>query len=108
MMPSMDCRCGAPATANGRECPRHFRERLASIRVENPSQTKVDYFDSKALDETFGEDRVQRYWDDTKGMGALEKVGDHYEHEDWRGDRYSVDGSVAEAFVKGVDLAVQE
>lgn len=29
----MKCACGAPATANGRECPRCFRARLGTVQT---------------------------------------------------------------------------
>lgn len=72
----MRCSCGAPATANGRECAQHFRERLRSIRLDTsatPTRSRHGYFDKSNLDETFGEDRVDRYWDETEGQGALDR-----------------------------------
>jgi hypothetical protein len=68
------CKCGLPATANGRECPKHYRERLASVSLDGSvtaTRTKANYFDKTSLDATFGEDRVEKYWDETNGHGAL-------------------------------------
>lgn len=97
------CACGAEATANGRECPRHYRERLASLTIgpgASETRTRVDYFDKGALDETFGEDRVDRYWDDTKGAGALNPTGDgRYTHTDWHGNSHVVGQDVADALL---------
>lgn len=99
----MRCACGAPATANGRECATHFRMRLASITIgpgAAETRSKVDYFDKQALDETFGEDRVQRYWDETKGAGALIPRPDGtYAHTDWQGNSHVVGSDVADALL---------
>lgn len=73
------CACGNPATANGRECARCFRNRLLSIRLDTsvtPTRSVRNYFDPAPLDETFGEDRVDRYWEETDGQGALKRGPD--------------------------------
>lgn len=68
------CACGRQANANGRECSKHYRERLASLNLDGSvtaTRTKANYFDKTSLDATFGEDRVEKYWDETNGHGAL-------------------------------------
>jgi hypothetical protein len=52
------CACGQPATANGRECPKHWRERISTVVIayhptasaERVSQTggRIDPTASKA------------------------------------------------------------
>lgn len=40
------------------------------------TRTLKNYYDTGPLDEVFGEDRVERYWDETQGQGALVKGPD--------------------------------
>lgn len=40
------------------------------------TRTLRNYFDASALDETFGSDRVDRYWEETQGLGALHRGPD--------------------------------
>ena len=102
----MKCACGAEATANGRECPVHYRARLRSLRFDNPTQTKTNYFDTQSLDETFGEDRRDRYWDETGGHGALHRdANGNFWHEDFRGERKIATDDVISSFVDGEDAA---
>jgi hypothetical protein len=52
---------------------------LLSIRLDTsatPSRSKANYYDSDSLDEVFGHDRVDRYWDETEGQGVLERGTD--------------------------------
>lgn len=66
------CPCGRPATANGRECPAHFRERLRSIRLDTsvtPNRTRENYYDRESIRDQFGEDAHERMMDATKGLG---------------------------------------
>ena len=70
---SVPCACGKPATANGRECPAHFRARLLSVRLDTSvteTRTKRNYFDREALAGSFGDDARERYMEETKGLGA--------------------------------------
>jgi len=103
------CACGADATANGRECPRCFRTRLRSVRLDGSvtaTRTKQNYYDRTSLDETFGDDRVDRYWDETDGEGALHRAPDgSFVHEDFRGERKVADDKVLAKFVGGEDAA---
>lgn len=101
------CKCGQPATANGRECPKHYRERLASVKIGPgalETRTKVDYFDRSSLDESFGHDRVDRYWDETEGDGALDRQPDgSFTHTNWRGETQVADDETIERYVGGED-----
>ena len=99
------CRCGELASANGRECPKHYRERLASVRLDGSvtaTRTKVDYFDKASLDDTFGEDRVERYWEESKGHGALHRGADgELYHENFKGERGVASDAVVADIVAG-------
>lgn len=98
------CACGSPATANGRECGDCFRARLRSVRLSDEvtaTRTKVNHFDSQALDETFGEDRVDRYWEDTHGFGALHRVGDELMHRDHKGELQVASDHVVDVLTQG-------
>lgn len=56
-----------------------FRERLLSVRLGpsvTPTRTRRNYFDSDALDATFGPDRVESYWEETRGHGAVHRGPD--------------------------------
>lgn len=101
----MICWCGTEATANGRECPTHFRERLASLTIgpgASETRTKTNYFDTQSLDETFGEDRVDRYWDETGGHGAMHRGPDgNFYHENYKGERLLATDKVLSTFVDG-------
>lgn len=41
-----------------------------------PTRSLRNYFDSAPLDETFGSDRVDRYWEETEGQGAIHRGPD--------------------------------
>lgn len=55
-----------------------YRERLGTVVVDpvRETRTKENYFDRSALDATFGEDRVEHYWDSTAGHGAIHRGSD--------------------------------
>lgn len=56
-----------------------FRERLLSVRLDisaTPTRSRRRYFDKVALDDAFGEDRVDRYWEETNGHGAVSRGAD--------------------------------
>src|SRR5512143_2147991 len=79
--PYITCNCGAPATAGSirGECASCFRARLQSIRLDTSvtsTRSRKNYYDRTSLDETYGDDRVDRYWDETDGQGALVKGPD--------------------------------
>lgn len=103
------CECGRPATANGRECPDHFRARLRSVRLDSSvtaTRTKVAYYDTKALDETFGEDRVETYWDETHGQGHLERGRDGaLYHRDYKGEVKVATDDVIDTITGGEEAA---
>jgi hypothetical protein len=84
------CACGKPATANGRECGFHFRQRLRSIRLDasvTETRSKQNYYDTQAVADAFGEDARERYWDETSGLGAVERVDGEFVHTDYKGER---------------------
>lgn len=104
---STRCACGEQASANGRECPKHYRERLASLRLDpsvTPTRTKQNYYDKASLDETFGDDRVDKYWDETNGHGALHRGDDgEFYHENFKGERQVATDDVIADIVAGED-----
>jgi len=60
------CACGEPATANGRECPDHFRERLGSVQQGfAPTRTlgagQMDRTASKRMESRLEDYRKVRY-----------------------------------------------
>lgn len=99
------CACGAPATSGSSrsECPSCFRRRLRSITIDasaTPTRTRSNYFDAAALDETFGDDRVDRYWDETDGMGALVRDDKgRLVHTDHHGETKVASEDVIESFL---------
>lgn len=81
----MKCFCGEYATANGRECPRHFRERLLSVHVDYAKMETSElhnYYDREAIESHFGDDAKDRYMDETDGLGAAWSTPDGYMHID--------------------------
>lgn len=56
-----------------------FVQRLRSVRLDlslTQTRTRRNYYDRESLDDMFGEDeatRKERYWDETKGMGAVKR-----------------------------------
>ena len=70
-------------------CGLTFAERLRSVVVDpvRETKTRVNYFDKSALDQTFGEDRVEHYWESTAGHGAIHRGSDgELYHRDRSGD----------------------
>lgn len=56
-----------------------FRDRIRTVKLgpsATPTRSRQNYFDSAALDDAFGSDRVERYWEDTAGHGALHRGPD--------------------------------
>lgn len=56
-----------------------FRDRIRTVRLDTsavPTRSRANYFDSEALDDAFGEDRVESYWEDTAGHGAIHRGPD--------------------------------
>lgn len=85
--------CSAPGceehpTANGKECPRHFLERLRTIRVDTQNFDTAehrDYYDPEPIRHVFGEDSKQRMLDETAGYGYAKSTLDgHVWHRDRR------------------------
>lgn len=74
------CSCGRPATANGRECPVHFRARLRSIRVDSSTfeapPSKASYYDRESIEDMVGPDAEERLMDATDGLGAGHRAPD--------------------------------
>lgn len=92
------CACGAEASANGRECPFHFRQRLLSINLDEASFDTVDlknYYDQSSVDDMFGHDSKDRYMDETDGLGAAYRAKDgSYVHRNRKtGDYERLDAS---------------
>lgn len=85
----IDCPdCGS--THLGSRCNASFRERLLSVRLDTSvtqTRTKTAYYDKESLDATLGEDRRDRYWDETEGQGALHRTptGD-FVHTNYKGE----------------------
>jgi hypothetical protein len=72
------CACGKPATANGRECPEHFRARIRSINLDGSvleTRTRTAGH-SEAASNVFGEDAKERMMEDTKGLGYVKTAPD--------------------------------
>lgn len=68
------------------------------------TRTKVDYYDTTSLDETFGHDRVDKYWDETDGQGALVRADDGtFFHKDHSGEIKEATDDVISSFVEGQD-----
>lgn len=102
------CACGAPATSGSirNECGECFRARLRSVRLDTSvleTRTKVNYFDSQAADETFGEDRVDHYWEMTGGHGSLNNVNGKLYHRDYKGEVHEATDEVVNHFVEGTE-----
>jgi hypothetical protein len=80
------CACGQPATANGRECGRCFRERLLSLRLDTSvteSRSRRNYYDAEPIHETFGEDASERVMEATQGYGVAKPGPDgRFYHKD--------------------------
>lgn len=79
------CACGELATANGRECGFHFRQRLLSIQVDYAKMDTSElhnYYDREAIAANFGENAKDQYMDETDGLGAAWSTPDGYMHID--------------------------
>lgn len=51
-----------------------FAERIGTVRLSaeaTPSRSRAVWYDRAALDDVAGSDRVDRYYDETQGYGAL-------------------------------------
>lgn len=90
-------------------CGLTFAERLRSVTVDGAvleTRTKARYWDSHAADETFGADRVDRYWDETGGHGAIQRGSDgELYHKDFRGEVKVASDEVLSSFVDGPDAS---
>jgi hypothetical protein len=82
-----------------------FGERVRSVTVDGrvlATRTKSRYWDSVAADDAFGTDRVDRYWEETGGHGAIERGPDgELYHTDHRGVRKRASDEVLASFVDG-------
>jgi hypothetical protein len=76
-----------------------------SIRLDpsvTETRTRKAYWDNSALDQTFGEDRVDTYWEETRGHGSLHKGPDgEFYHEDFHGERQRADDKVFADLLSG-------
>lgn len=98
----------ADSGSSRNECGTHYRDRLRSLRLDSSvteTRTKVDYFDSQAADEAFGADRVEHYWDETKGYGAVHEVDGKLMHRDYKGEVHEATDAVLETVFGGEDAA---
>lgn len=96
-MPGALCHCGEPATANGRECPAHFLERLRSIRVDTQGWETAErdgtYYDAEPIRQVFGDDARERMLEETAGLGYARTGpdGELYHRDRHSGDIVPVD-----------------
>lgn len=68
------------------------------------TRTKANYWDKGAADDAFGEDRVDRYWEETGGHGAIHRGADgELYHKDFKGEVKVASDAVLESFVGGAD-----
>ncbi len=74
------CHCGAPATANDRECPEHFRARLLSLSIDAANfeqpQGRRNHYDRQSVHDVFGEDAREQMLEETRGLGAIQTARD--------------------------------
>ena len=88
---------------------RSFRDRLLSVTIDGAAletRTKANYWDKGAADRAFGEDRVDRYWDETGGQGHVERGSDgQLYHTDFKGERKVASDKVLASFVGGEDAS---
>lgn len=52
-------------------------DRMRTVRSENPSRTKKNYYDKESLQSVFGADAHERMMEETDGIGAVhpEEIG---------------------------------
>lgn len=88
-------------------CGLTFGERMRSVVVDGrvlETRTKARYWDSHAADQTFGEDRVDRYWEETGGHGAIQRGSDgELYHKNYKGEVQVASDEVLSSFVDGPD-----
>ena len=92
-------------------CGMSFREKLLGVTISQEHFETVDkraYFDRAALDSTFGSDRVDRYWDETDGAGALNPDGEGgFVHTDHRGNTHQATPELIDSYLgEEVDQSV--
>lgn len=102
------CACGRPATANGRECPQHFRERIRSVNLDGsvtPTKTKVNHYDRESVQAVFGENAREQMMEETDGMGYARTAADGtiYHRNRHSGDVEAVsDKELESTYMRGI------
>lgn len=90
-------------------CGLTFGQRLRSVTVDGrvlETRTKARYWDTGAADDAFGSDRVDRYWEETGGHGAIERAADgEFYHKNFKGEVQVASDEVLASFVGGGDAA---
>lgn len=92
-------------------CGLSYRERLRGVTISEANFVTKDkhaYYDRGALDATFGDDRVDRYWEETEGAGALNPDGKGgFVHTDHRGNTHQATPELIDSFLgDDVDASV--
>lgn len=103
----VDCPdCGS--THLGSRCGMTFRQRLRTVRLDSSvteTRTRHRYFDSAALDESFGADRKDRYWDETEGQGAIVRDGrGGFVHTDHTGETKPASPELIASYIEGPEV----